>query len=148
MTMIARIVGVVLLLPLSLGGCAPSPPQHPLVRCEGDVLLIPRAKVEDGKVHFFTFMHEGARVNFLVRQDGKGALHVHLDACHSCYQYKRGFVVEGPALVCIACRLEYRLEDEVWDYIGACAPISIHSSLDGDNLAIQRALLERAARYF
>ena len=62
---------------------------------------------------------------------------IYLDACHSCYKYKRGFVVEEPELVCIACRLAYRIEDEAWDYIGACAPISIHSSLEGDKLAIQ-----------
>ena len=73
---------------------------------------------------------------------------IYLDACHNCYKYKRGFVVEESELVCIACRLAYRIEDEVWDYIGACAPISIHSSLEGDSLAIPRNLLERAARYF
>jgi len=86
--------------------------------------------------------------DFLVCTDGKGVLHVHLDACHSCYKYKRGFVVEEPELVCIACRLTYRIEDEVWDYIGACAPIAIRSSIEGDNLAIQRHHLERSARYF
>ena len=58
------------------------------------------------------------------------------------------FVVEDASLVCIACRLEYRLEDEIWDYIGACAPIEIHSSLEGDALVIDEATLERAARYF
>ncbi len=41
---------------------------------------------------------------------------VYLDACHSCYKCKRGFVVGEPEL--------------------------------GDKLAIQRNLLERAARYF
>ena len=146
--MLARVLAVVLFLTMNMGGCAPGPPEHQLVQCEGDVLLIPRTTVEDGRVHFFTFIHDGKRVNFLVRTDGKGVLHVHLDACHSCYKYKKGFVVEEPELVCIACRLAYRIEDEVWDYIGACAPISIHSSLEGDRLAIERKLLERAARYF
>ena len=133
---------------MSSAGCAPEPPEHQLVQCDGDTMLIPRTAVEDGKVHFFTFYHDGRRVNFLVRTDGKGALHAHLDACHSCYRYKRGFVVEDGELVCIACRLAYRIDDEVWDYIGACAPISIHSQLEGDHLVIPRKLLERAARYF
>ena len=145
---IRGLVVIVVFLPMILMGCAPEPPQHELVRCEGDVVLLPRSMVEDGNVHFYTFMYDGRRVNFLVRTDGKGVLHAHLDACHSCYKYKRGFVVEESELVCIACRLSYRIEDEVWDYIGACAPISIHSSLEGDKLAIQRNLLERAARYF
>ena len=83
-----------------------------------------------------------------MRSDGHGEIHTHLDACYACYRYKRGFVVEGPNLVCIACRLEYAISDEVWDYIGACAPISIHSSLDGDQLVIDQSVIERAARYF
>ena len=34
-----------------------------------------------------------------------------------------GFFVEGTELVCRACRFRYAVEDEVWDYIGACAPM-------------------------
>ena len=142
------LLAAVLALLMSSAGCAPEPPEHQLVQCDGDTMLIPRTAVEDGKVHFFTFYHDGRRVNFLVRTDGKGALHAHLDACHSCYRYKRGFVVEDGELVCIACRLAYRIDDEVWDYIGACAPISIHSRLEDSHLVIPRKLLERAARYF
>ena len=59
-----------------------------------------------------------------------------------------GFFVEGTELVCRACRFRYAVEDEVWDYIGACAPISMHSTLDGDDLIIDRQRLERAAHYF
>ena len=87
-------------------------------------------------------------MNFLVRTDGIGALHVHLDACYSCYQYKRGFVVEEEDLVCIACRLEYPIADEIWDFICACAPIPIHSSLDEDAVVIPRKMIEKASRYF
>ena len=83
-----------------------------------------------------------------MRTDGNGVLHSHFDACYSCFQYKRGFVVEGSDLVCIACRLAYPIADEVWDFIGACAPISVHSSRGDDSLVIERRLLERGARYF
>lgn len=138
----------VLLLAVIVGGCGPSPPVHKAVSCAGDEVRIPRAEVEDGSVHFFTYDHRGTNVNFLVRTDGIGALHVHLDACYSCYQYKRGFVVEEEDLVCIACRLEYPIADEIWDFIGACAPIPIHSSLDEDAVVIPRKMIEKASRYF
>jgi hypothetical protein len=47
-----------------------------------------------------------------------------------------------------ASRLEYPIADEACDLIGARAPISVHSSLDGDHLVIERRLLERGARRF
>ena len=131
-----------------LPACGPQPPEHQLVEAVGAHVRIPRALVADGEVHFFSFMHDGARVNFLVRSDAGGVLRVHLDACYGCYQYKMGYLVEGSDLVCRACRLEYPIGDATWDFIGACAPIALRSSTEGDEVLIDRALLEKAARYF
>ena len=144
-----RAPATIVLILLATAACSSQvPPLHHVVEVDDDAVRIPLQEVSDGEVHFFTLVHRGKNVNFLVRTDGLGAHHTHLDACYACYRYKLGFVVEDSALVCIACRLEYRLEDEVWDYIGACAPISIHSSLEGDELVIEVSILERAARYF
>lgn len=133
---------------VALFGCSPNAPEHPRVTAQGDAVRIPRALVDDGEVHFFTFRHDGKNVNFLVRTDGEGRLHSHLDACYSCYRYRRGFTVEDGELLCIACRFTYPIEDETWDFIGACAPITIHSTLEEGDLVIERTVLERAARYF
>ena len=131
-----------------LAACGPGGPEHRVVHDDGKVVRIARAEVEDGRVHFYSYPAAGTNVDFLVRSDGRGALHVHLDACYSCYQYKRGYAVENDDLVCIACRLEYPIADEVWDFIGACAPIPIHSTLVGDSVVIERSMLVKAARYF
>ncbi len=133
---------------LAVAGCGRPPPEHEVVTAVGDVVRLPVAAVADGGVHFYTYKHAGTNVNFIVRTDGQGALHTHFDACYSCYHYKRGFTVEGPDLVCIACRLTYPIADETWDFIGACAPISVHSRVDGGSLVIDRELLERGAQYF
>lgn len=137
-----------ILLAAALAACGPQPPLHEPVRADGRLLRLSRAEVADGGVHFYTFEHEGRRVNFLVRTDGRGHLHAHLDACFSCYRYRRGFVVDAADLRCIACRYTYPIADEVWDFQGACAPIPIHFDLDGEWLVIERRTLERAARYF
>ena len=137
-----------LLVSSALFGCTAGSPSHQIVLPEGGAVRIPITEVNDGAVHFFTFVHKGKNVNFLVRTDGTGATHAHLDACYACYRYRKGFTVEGRNLVCIACRLEYAISDEVWDYIGACAPITIHSSTSGEYLSIDSAILEKAGRYF
>ena len=131
-----------------LASCDRLPPEHEVVEAEAQQVRIALSEVADGEVHFYTYLHQRRRVNFLVRTDGTGRLQTHLDACYGCYRYRRGFFVEGESLVCRACRFEYAIEDELWDYIGACAPISIHSELEGDDLVIERSLLERAAHYF
>ena len=128
--------------------CGPKPPVHEVIEARDGAVRIPLAEIDDGAVHFYSYAHDGINVNFLVRTDGAGALQAHLDACYSCYRYRRGFVVEDDDLVCVACRLEYAIADEVWDFIGACAPISIHSAREDHDLVIDQRLLDRAAKYF
>ena len=136
-----------MLLVVLVGACSPEPRTHELVLLEAGRIRIPRQSISDGRVHFFTCEHKGKNINFLVRTDGKGRIQAHLDACYACYRYQRGFVVEGSNLVCIACRLEYAISEEVWDYSGACAPIGIHSSHEDDERVIEGSVLERAFRY-
>lgn len=145
--MLVRAAATLLML-LAGSGCGGTAPEHQKVVARDGAVCLPRAIVADGKVHFYTFVHDGRNVNFLVRTDGNGRIHSHLDACYSCYKYKLGFVVEDRDVVCIACRLAYHIEDEIWSYIGACAPISIHSSVEGDEVVIEERLLVQAAKYF
>lgn len=140
-----------LLLVLALAlttACGSSTPLYEMVTAEHGAVRIARARVDDGRVHFFTYRTATTNVNFLVRRDAHGTLHTHLDACYSCYRYHRGFIVNDGALLCVACRYAYALADEEWDYIGACAPIAIHCRTTPDTVVIQEKLLERAARYF
>ena len=136
------------LLALALLGCGDTLPVHEGVSVEGAFVRIPLSVLEDGEAHFFTFDDGGTRVNFLVRTDGAGTLHAHLDACYSCFHYRRGFALEGREVVCRACRYAYAVEDEVWDYIGACAPIPIRFTVVERELRIDPRVLERAGRYF
>jgi len=144
----SHLLVVAALLATVAGACAPTPPLHETVGAEGGEVRLALARLGDGDVHFFSYRDGDRQVNFLVRTDGSGHLQTHLDACFSCYRYKRGFIVEDDEVVCIACRLSYRIDDETWDYIGACAPIPLRSKVDDDHLVIKKAALERAARYF
>ena len=131
-----------------LSGCGSQAPDHAIVTAQGDRVNIPLAAINDDGVHFFTFKHDGKNVNFFVRTDGTGHLQAHFDACYSCYKYKLGYVREGDQMVCIACRLGYHLDDVVWDYIGACAPIQLNSTITGDHLVIQLFRLIKGSRFF
>jgi len=128
--------------------CGDTLPQHERIEMQGDTLRIPLDRVADGGVHFYSLISHGKRINFLVRSDASGTLHAHLDACYACYHYRRGFVVEETAIVCRACRYVYDLRQSEWNYIGACAPITMPSSIRAGELRIRRRAFERAERYF
>lgn len=137
-----------LLSALGPAGCSHNAPEHQVVVAEQDAVRIPLGNLADGGVHFFTYKHEGKNINFFVRTDGTGKLRTHFDACHSCFKYKLGYVWEKDRVICTACRVGYNLEDSVWDYVGACAPISLQSRVAGDFLLIARARLEKGKRLF
>jgi uncharacterized membrane protein len=118
-----------------LVGCSPQAPEHQIVIPAGERVNISLDRVNDGGVHFFTYKWEGRNINFFVRTDGTGHLQAHFDACYS-------------EVVCIACRIGYRLEDVIWDYIGACAPINLKSRISNGHLTIRRASLEKGKRFF
>ena len=129
-------------------GCSRQAPVHQIVVPEGDAIRITLDAVTDGDVHFFTYPCEGKNINFFVRTDGTGRLRAHFDACYSCFKYKLGYVREDNQVVCVACRIGYDLYDAVWDYVGACVPISLNSRISGERLVIKRIWLEKGAKFF
>ena len=131
-----------------LAGCERQTPEYPVVVSDGDWVKIRLATINNGGVHFFTYQHGAKNINFFVRTDGSGKLQAHFDACYSCFKYKLGYVREGNEVVCIACRIGYNLDDVVWDYVGACAPIILKSGIAGDHLMIKRSRLEKGQRFF
>jgi uncharacterized membrane protein len=129
-------------------GCSKQAPEHRIVVPAGGRVRIPLETVNDGGVHFFTYKWDGRNINFFVRTDGTGHLQAHFDACYSCFKYKLGYVREGEEVVCIACRIGYRLEDVIWDYIGACAPINLKSRISDGRMTISRTSLEKGKKFF
>ena len=136
-----------LALPMMVG-CERQAPEYPVVVPAADRVSIRLAAVNNGGVHFFTYKHGGKNINFFVRTDGTGKLQAHFDACYSCFKYKLGYVREANQVVCIACRIGYDLDDVVWDYVGACAPINLKSGIAGHHLVIERSRLEKGKRFF
>lgn len=144
----ALFVGLVLLFLLPSAACTKKAPQYELVHSQDGRVAIPLSIVNDGRVHHYTYKKDGKNINFFIRTDGHGHLHAHFDACYSCFKYKLGYVWKGHQVVCIACRIGYDLDNVVWDYIGACAPIPLSSRVMGDCLVIKQKWLEKGGKYF
>ncbi len=140
---------LIVIAPLILfPGCSKKAPEYEFVVPDGDRVAIRISGVEDSGVHFYTYRHNEKNINFFVRTDGAGKLHTHYDACYSCFKYKLGFHVEGDHIRCIACNLKYRLSDEFWDYIGACAPIPLSSNVENGFIEIKLGDVQKGEKLF
>ena len=146
---VAAIILMVCFL-LSALGCEKQAPEHEHVSIENGKVKLPLSRVDDHGVHFFTYPYQEKNINFFIRTDGKGNLQAHFDACYSCFKYKLGYVWDkkNNQVVCIACQLGYNLDDVIWDYIGACAPINLKSHSEGEFLIIEQEHLEKGERFF
>lgn len=131
-----------------LTGCSKNAPEYQFVVPDGNRLKIKISAVNDKEVHFYTFRHEDKNINFFVRTDENGKLHTHYDACYSCYKYKLGFQAENDHVRCIACNLKYKLSDEFWDYIGACAPIPLSSIHRNEFIEIKLGDVQKGKKLF
>jgi len=128
--------------------CAPQAPEHPLVTAVDGEVRIPVAQVNDGDAHFFTYKQGDRNINFFARTDGSGKILTHFDACYSCYKYKKGYVQEDREVVCIACRIGYDLDQEIWDWVGPCVPVTLKSEIVGGILVVTEKKLKKGAKLF
>jgi uncharacterized membrane protein len=90
----------------------------------------------------------GRQINFFVRTDAKGTVSSNFDACYTCYKQKKGYRQERPDLICNECRMKFGLSDETWETKGGCDPILLKSTIEGDNLIIEVAVIEKGRKLF
>jgi len=143
---LSLVVGLVLMLGIS--SCSKQAPEHLVVSPEDGEVHIPVSQVSDGNAHFYTFKQGHKNINFFARIDASGQLLTHFDACYSCFKYKEGYVQKNREVVCLACRIGFDLDVEVWDWVGPCVPVTLNSQLAGGDLVISVSRLEKGARLF
>jgi uncharacterized membrane protein len=127
--------------------CSKTPLQHELVKPSGDKIILPLEKINDGKVHFFTYKKSGKHINFLIRTDIRGNLVSHFDACYVCYKHRKGYRVEETDLVCNECDMRFGISEETWQDTN-CSPIVFRNKLESNSLVIETSVLEKGAKLF
>lgn len=144
----ARIIAPCLLLMAGLTACSGKGPRHPIVPPEEGAVRIAVAQVNDGDAHFFTYQGGNKDIYFFARTDNTGKILTHFDACYSCYKYREGYVQEGREVVCTACQIGFKLDQEEWDWVGPCVPVTLQSKVKDGVLIITEKKLARGAKLF
>lgn len=142
--LLALVLGV--LLPGT--GCSREETKYPELRARGGEVTVDIAGIAAGSGSFHTYRAgAGKRVDFFVYRDGAGAPHAVLDACRTCYRWRKGYLLSRGEVVCIKCDMVFKLDD-LEKGTGSCVPIHVDAERRGETLVIPAAKLEAGARYF
>ena len=101
---------------------------------------------ESGRFHTYR-SSSGRKVHFFVYRESSGVPHAVLDACRTCYRWKKGYVLDGKEVVCRKCDMRFRL-DSLAQGTGSCIPVALKTEQRGDTLIIPVTELEAGARFF
>lgn len=128
-----------------LPACSRQPDYETPVRIGPDV-AVDLSKLKDNRPLFFAYHYKGKKINFFIVKIGDTVMSF-LDACNSCYPYKRGYIYDNGMLVCRYCNEKYRM-DEIATGIGSCYPIKLPGRVQDGRYLISVLILEKNASRF
>ena len=144
----ARILVLAVFLQVAFGGCAQETTKYPEMRARDGVITVDLSGIGSGNGRFHTYRSSsGKKVDFFVYRESSGVPRAVLDACRTCYRWKKGYVLDGKEVVCLKCDMRFQL-DNLAQGTGSCVPIALTTERRGDTLIIPAAELEAGVRFF
>jgi len=121
---------------------AAAPPPAQEVTAQDNVVHIPTATVDDGRLHFFTVNVNSTETRFLVIRRPGGGYATALDACAICGPI--GYRQEGQNVICRNCGAPIYIP--TIGQVGGCNPIAFASHVEAGQIAFNVAAIAEAAR--
>jgi uncharacterized membrane protein len=140
----ALLIGVSAVFAFTIPGLGKSERVQP---AQGAV-IIPIARVSDGKAHFYRLADDGKEIGFFVVKGSDGKLHTAFDACDVCFHEKKGYVQQGDYLVCKNCNKKFAINMLGPGNGGGCNPSYLSHTEDNRNVIVKVADLNSGARLF
>ena len=129
------------------GGGGPGGSFSP-VKAEAGMVTIPANQISASAAQYYTYKGAGSKqINFFVLKSSDGVIRAAFDACDVCYREKKGYRQEGDTMVCNNCGQRFP-SVKVNEIKGGCNPAPLVRVMDGQNLVIRSADIEKGAWYF
>jgi uncharacterized membrane protein len=139
---------VVALLAGAMSVCAFSLGKYETVKASAGVVMIPVAKLGDGKAHFYKFEDGGTAINFFAVKAHDGTYNTAFDACDSCYKSKKGYEQQGDKMNCKNCGQKFAINRLGPNATGGCNPGYLPHQMNGSTISISVNDLKAGAKYF
>lgn len=129
-------------------GCSRDTAKYPELQSRNGSVTVDLAGIaaESGRFHTYRST-SGKKVDFFVYRESSGTPHAVLDACRTCYRWKKGYALDGKEVVCLKCDMRFNL-DGLAQGTGSCVPIALKTERRGDTLIIPATELESGVRFF
>lgn len=109
---------------------------------------IPLSEFSSGEAKFYdTALANGTSVRFFVVKASDGVYRAALDACPVCFDAHKGYYQDGNDMVCRKCGRHFSVNSVGYGTSG-CHPVSLHGTVDGNDLLIRTSDLESGSQYF
>ena len=129
-------------------GCSRNKTRYPELSARDGIVAVNLSGIGAESGRFYAYRStSGKKIDFFVYRESSGVPHAVLDACHTCYRWKKGYVLDGKEAVCLKCDMRFKL-DSLAQGTGSCVPVALKTELRGDSLIIPVAELENGTRFF
>ena len=110
-------------------------------------LRIPIADINNGSAHFFKVQAaDGTIVSFFTLKSKDGVIRAAIDACDVCYKAGKGYTQDGDYMVCDNCGQRFA-SNRINEVKGGCNPAPLERVIEGDNLVIKMADINKNSWY-
>jgi hypothetical protein len=120
---------------------------YPLAVAENGAVRFPVSTLDDYQTRFYTYMHDGRPIEFLVLKTRDGVIRAAFSACELCFQSKLGFSVAGDEMLCNNCGKRFP-SDQINETIGGCSPLPLQRTVVDNTLFIQVEDIIGGLEYF
>lgn len=129
-------------------GCSRPKATYPEVIPRNGIVTVDLSGIGAGRGRFHAYRSgSGKKVDFFVYRDSAGEPHAVLDACSTCYRWKKGYVLDRDEIVCLKCDMRFTM-DGLAHGTGSCVPIALKAAPRGGALEIPVGELEAGSRFF
>jgi hypothetical protein len=108
---------------------------YPRVEAEDGAVRLPLSTFDDYQAHHYTYMHEGAPIEFFVLKSQDGVVRAAFNACDVCYGAKKGYTQDGDVMICNNCGRRFPA-DQINVVHGGCNPSPLTRTEEGETLVI------------
>ncbi len=110
-------------------------------------LMIPVGDIDDGEAHYFKVKaDDGVMVSFFTLKSRDGVIRAAIDACDVCYKAGKGYIQDGDFMVCSNCGQRFT-SNRINLVKGGCNPAPLNRSVEGENLVISMADINKNSWY-
>ncbi len=117
------------------------------VTTDADVVLIPADTLEQNKVRYYAFKHQGKEIRFFLLKDAQGVVRAAFDACDICYMSRKGYSPKGDYMICNNCGQSFHVS-RINEVKGGCNPEPLERQYDQNEVRITVRDILAGARLF